>query len=123
METRGPKKRAGPGKSYGGVSGRTADGSSFGGRLDLDPSHTLQQEGNAQAVALVLLRREQEGKLPLKTLKEKTAAFLLQLDPGGGAAAVDGRVLEAVYALSSSSLLSIDRSSPEQTVSVSTNLA
>lgn len=61
------------------------------------------------------------GTLPLKVLKEQTAARLAQHGARAGAGGVDPQVLEAVYSLVSCSLISIDRTSPEQTVSV--NLA
>ena len=81
----------------------------------------MEQEGNAHAIALMLVRRAETGTLPLKVLKEQTAAHLAQHGAQVGAGGVDPQVLEAIYSLVSSSLISIDRTSPEQTVSV--NLA
>ena len=36
----------------------------------------ILQEGNAQAVSLVLVRQAEAGQLPLKTLKEQTAEYV-----------------------------------------------
>ena len=79
----------------------------------------MAQQGSAQAVVLAATRSAANGALPLQDLKEHVAGELAKLKGSSESeAAISQQVLEAIYSLVSASLISIDRASPQQTVSV-----